>query len=561
MTKRAFWMGVLVCFVGNTLVRAQAPAGTRIDLQISPLNGELSLTLRDAIDLALARNPNLAIEKIRLEQAREKINEQKGNYDSLINFRTLAGRHDNVVASRFYPTGLYIDSEQAQSVGYESKNQMGGRINVALDYRRLVSTSNTQTLSPQYSATLNVTLTQSLLRDFGREIGTTQIRVAEKEKEIAEQNIYHRVSQLIQQVEEAYWSLAFLRQNLEARKRSLKFARGLLEQNEALLSAGRVAPVSVLEARSGVAAHEEEELNAESQMKKFEDRLKVLLRIDLASASITPVNISEPQTVAFDPGRSVAAALRRRAEIQALQREVEQREIERKFAANQKKPRLDVTLQYGVAGLAGRPNPTCLDPTSPVCEPVGSNVNGTVFADEKTPKDAFASMLWRKPFDAWSVDVKFEMPLGNNAAKSRLAEADLQLLESNTRLRAARDQVESEIRDAMRETLAAQKRIDAARENVVFVEDQLEGTRRKFEAGLSSSYDVLQVLEEVDKARTIEYKAVMDFNIGQSKVRLAEASTLEKYNIAINLGAPSISTTGTIARKQPGDGNLQGATP
>jgi outer membrane protein len=561
MTKRAFWMGVLLCFASNSLVRAQAPAGTRVDLESSRLNGELSLTVRDAIELALARNPDLAIEKIRLEQAREKINEQRGNYDSLINVRALAGRHDNVVASRFYPTGLYIDTEQAQSVGYETKTPRGGRINVALDYRRLVSTSNIQTLSPQYSATLNVTLTQSLLRDFGLDIGTTQIRVAEKEKEIAEQNIFRRVSQLVQQVEEAYWSLTFLRQNLEARKRSLEFARQLLKQNEVLLTAGRVAPVSVLEARSGVAAHEEDVLTAESQMKKFEDRLKVLLRIDLASASITPVTTSELQTVAFDPARSVEAALLRRAEIQALRKEVEQREIERKFAANQTKPRLDVTVQYGVAGLAGRPNPTCLDPTAFPCEPAGSNVNGTVFADEKSPKDAFTRMFSPKPFDAWLVDVKFQMPLGNNTARSRLVEVDLQLRESNTRLRAARDQIESEIRDAMRETLAAQKRIDASRANVAFVEDELEGTRRKFEAGLSSSYDVLQVLDEVDKARTIEYKAVMDFNIGQSKVGFAEASTLEKYNIAIDFGAPNTSATGTIARKQPGDVNLQGAAP
>src|SRR4030095_4098589 len=91
------------------------------------------------------------------------------------------GRQKNFVGSRFYPTGLYIDTEQAQSVGYETKTPRGGRINVALDHRRLVYTSNIQALSPQYSATLNVTLTQSLLRDFGLDIGTTQIRVAEKE--------------------------------------------------------------------------------------------------------------------------------------------------------------------------------------------------------------------------------------------------------------------------------------------------------------------------------------------------------------------------------------------
>src|SRR5262245_54967975 len=118
--KREFGIAFLLCFFGNSLVSAQAPA----------LQGELSLTLRQAIELALERNQDLEIQKIRLEQAREQINERKGNYDSQINFRTLAGRHDNVIASRFYPTGLYIDTEQAQSVGYESKTTMGGRFNV-----------------------------------------------------------------------------------------------------------------------------------------------------------------------------------------------------------------------------------------------------------------------------------------------------------------------------------------------------------------------------------------------------------------------------------------------
>src|SRR5262245_66383975 len=113
MMKREFWMGVLLCLMTNSLIHAQAPAPV--------LKGELSLSLRQAIELALERNPDLEIQKIRLEQAREQIKERQGNYDSLINFRTLAGRHDNVIASRFYPTGLYIDTEQSQSISYESK--------------------------------------------------------------------------------------------------------------------------------------------------------------------------------------------------------------------------------------------------------------------------------------------------------------------------------------------------------------------------------------------------------------------------------------------------------
>jgi outer membrane protein TolC len=96
-----------------------------------------------------------------------------------------------------------------------------------------------------------------------------------------------------------------------------------------------------------------------------------------------------------------------------------------------------------------------------------------------------------------------------------------------------RDQVEAEVRHAIRETLTARTRIDASRETVKFLEDQLGGTGRRLEAGLASSYDVLQVLDDLDRARTSERKAIMEFNVGQSKVRLAEASNLEKYHIEL----------------------------
>jgi outer membrane protein TolC len=94
-----------------------------------------------------------------------------------------------------------------------------------------------------------------------------------------------------------------------------------------------------------------------------------------------------------------------------------------------------------------------------------------------------------------------------------------------------RDQVAMEIRAAARDAQAAQKRIEAAREVITYVEDQLEGMRQQLGAGLVSSYDVIKALDEVDRARTTQLQAMMDYNIALSKVRLAEASAFSRYNI------------------------------
>src|SRR4029079_14457979 len=104
------------------------------------------------------------VEKIRIEQAREKVREEFGAFDPLVNLRGSAAKRDNIVASRFYPTGFYQDSEQSSGVSLEGRTYSGAKLTAGLDYKRLLSTSNTQTLSPQYSANFTVGVTQPLLR-------------------------------------------------------------------------------------------------------------------------------------------------------------------------------------------------------------------------------------------------------------------------------------------------------------------------------------------------------------------------------------------------------------
>jgi outer membrane protein TolC len=491
----------------------------------------LNLSLEDAVRLAIENNPNLKVEKIRVEQARSRVDGQRGEFDPLLNATTNFLRRDNIVASRFYPTGLYTDTQGSQNVGVERRTHTGGKLSLTVSYAQLRSNSNTQTLSPQFSTNLVFNFTHALLRDFGRSIVETRIRVAEKGAAIAENNLFSRVSQMIQRVEETYWSLTFLLRDLEEKKRSVDSAREFLTQNENLLRAGRVASVNVTQARAGLAEREEAVIRSQTNVEQYKDRLKSLLWLDLATTDVTPTDDSERQPPGLDAQESLKTAVLRRPEILALQRELEERQIELKFAANQKRPRLDFTGQYGMAGLAGFPSATCLDPTSPICIPVGSNVSGSILADKTARSDAFKDLVSRNPFENWSVELKFQLPLGNGAAEAQYSEATLRQLETETNLKAMKDQVAMEIRAAVRDAQAAQKRIEAAREVITYVEDQLDGMRQQLGAGLVSSYDVIKALDEVDRARTTQLQAMMDYNVSLSKIRLAEASAFFRYSI------------------------------
>jgi outer membrane protein TolC len=146
-------------------------------------------------------------------------------------------------------------------------------------------------------------------------------------------------------------------------------------------------------------------------------------------------------------------------------------------------------------------------------------------------RDAFNSLFSANPFDSWLVELKLQIPLGNETARAQYTEATLRQLETNANLLAMRDQVTMELRAAVREAQAAQKRIDASREAVIYVEAQLQDMRQQLDAGIVSSYDVLKAFDEVDRARTTELQALMDLNVAYSRVRLAEASSFQRYGI------------------------------
>lgn len=501
-----------------------------IELRTAPLGEKATLSLREAVEVALEHNPNLIIEKIRLEGAREKIEEERGTFDPVLALRALIGRRDNLQASRFFPSGTFIEDERAQEFGLQGKVATGSRYGINFGYQRLKSTSNTQTLSPQYAPTLTFSFSQPLLRDFGVEVNLARIWVAQKGEEFAEQELAVQVSTLIRALVEAYWNFVYLRQDLEVKRVSLELARALLKQNEDLLRAGRVAPVSVLEARAGVAERQEALILSENDVKKAEDQVKLLLHAEIAGVELLPGDRLKFEPVELDPERSLSLAFKQRPDLLKLEREVEQRELERKLANNATLPRLDFNSRYGVAGLAGRPNKT---PVSTGGPPAGDSVAGSAFQGNTSPRDGFNRFFHRDPYDNWSLELKLEIPLFNRAAKAKLSEAQLRLLESQAAVRALRAQVVVQVRGAVRDILSARERIAATREAVRWFEDQLDGTRRKFEAGLATTYEVLKVMDDLARARSSELKGLRDYQIAQSALGFAEGTLLEAYNVEI----------------------------
>ena len=527
---------VLVCcftLICSSPAFAQEMQFDGIEFRRAPLEGEVRLSLNRSIELALENNPGLVVEKLRVEQASAGIEEERGTYDPVFDISGLVGRRDNVIASRFFPTGEFVEEDTIYGARLNGITHLGSRYGIGLNYQRQLSTSNTQSLSPQYGATMDLTFSQPLLRDFGRGVALTELRIAQSEQEISEENLAIGVSAAIFQVVQSYWNLVFVREDLEVRRTSLALAEALLEQNESLLGSGQVAEVSVYEARAGVFERQEDVIRFENEVARAEDFLKVLLYADLETVSLIPGDVLEESSGDVNPGQSYDRAVTRRPEILSLQTEIEQRGHEANFATNQTRPRLDLNLQYGMSGLSGRPNSTFVNPDSPELGRAGDTVAGSVLAGITRPLGAFRRFFSGDGFDSWSVELRMELPIRNRTANARLSEATLRERESKATLAAVRERVVLEVRDSLRNLATAGQSMDAAREGIRAVEEQLIATRVRFDAGLTTSYEVLRVLDSLAQARRRELRALVDHNVAWPALKLAEGSILEEYNVQV----------------------------
>ena len=77
------------------------------------------------------------------------------------------------------------------------------------------------------------------------------------------------------------------------------------------------------------------------------------------------------------------------------------------------------------------------------------------------------------------------------------------------------------------------KRVQATRVARKLAEEKLSAEEKKFEVGLSTSFNVIEFQEDLAEEQSKEIKAIIDYNKSRIKLRQAMATTLEQHNITL----------------------------
>lgn len=521
------------------------------------------ITLNEAIRLALENNNDIEVARTTVRVQETQLRSLEGFYDPSLNFSPTFTRNQ--------VTGSNGTNDFRLNAGFSKNIRPGGGsitsffnnnrtensfAQAQLSAGQNVGASNTAL----YSSSLGIQYTQPLFRNFSIDSNRRQIKIQRRRLQQSDADFRRQTLDIISQVQRGYWDLVFALRDQQNRAANLNLAKENLRQIEARISAGSAAPLERAEVATELANRETDVLTAAQQVAISENTLKQLILRDITAPewkeSLVPTDqpVFGTDTVNLDD--AVKDAVDNRPELRRLRLEREVNDIDIQFFKNQAKPQIDLNSTFSLNGLAQSAaqqgnGVTVIPQFSGNDEILRQNINllltnsnlttipnptTTVTASNSPIFGGYSNALsniFRSDAPNYSVGITFSFPLRNQTAKANLAGARIQQEQVAAQTRAQEQIIITEVRNAVQAVETARQQVLTSRRARVNAEIQLEGERKLFDNGRSTTFILFQRENALANARNSEIRSETNYNKALADLQRATSTTFRINNIEV----------------------------
>jgi outer membrane protein TolC len=484
-----------------------APAPQRPSADGRPVR---RLTADEAVKLAIENN--LGIQISRFDPQIEDMNVVTARTAWTPSFTSTVQNNNLQQPSRSIFTGSneskVIQDQVFSTLGVTQTLPWGGNYDVGWDNSRVTANLSGSTWNPAVASTLSLNYQQPLVRGFRIDQIRQQLEVSLKNREIADIGLRQTVLSTTRTVRNAYWNLAYAVASLAVQQQSLELAQESLRNTRARVEIGTTPPIDIVQDEAEVAQRQEAVIVAQANIASTEDTLRALVfdpaSPDFWTMRIEPTDLPPFQPLVVDVDSAVRNALERRTDLLQTQRSTEAIDVNIRYFRNQTLPDVTANVNYGLQGIGGRGvqggNP--LLPGVPVVTPtVVEKSYGNVLGE-----------LFGRDFASWQATLNISYPIGTSQAEASLARSRLQHTQTQARLKNQQLQVATQVRQQARNVQTNQQRVESTRASRQLAERRLDAEQRKFTAGTSTTFFVLQAQRDLSNARNNELRAILDYN-------------------------------------------------
>jgi outer membrane protein TolC len=495
-------------------------------------NAEQSLTLDEAVNLALEKNEAIYISRESATSARTALSGAWGAYDPVFelsgNWRRLREPADYGTPDAFTDEEAQIARTSEGSAAFLQYLPTGGSLSLFAATSRGTTNSAFDPLSPSYQARVGVEFRQPLLRNLSMDGSRLAIRVARVDRRRSDAELHLVVLETVAAVERAYWNLSAVLAEVKVREEAVQLAEEQLAETEARVKNGAAPetelaqPLAELERRRG------ELFASREAASRAETALKTLILSDSdAGRWQDTLGVSEDGDLEIAPvnrGEAMERALALRPELEIARAAIDDREVKYKFARNNTWPALDAVLGYDRFGIAGSANPSASGGSGEpvVIHPGYSGGWGESWGN-----------IGDNDFDDVRAGFVFSFPIGNRAARAAVKVARSARQQAEAELARARKAVRADVLNAFAALETAAQRIAAARAGREAAEIQLSAEKDRYKVGLTTNFLVLTRQNDLSRARLEEIFSRADYRAARTDFARATGALLGDYGIDI----------------------------
>ena len=515
----------LVC-VSGLLFAAATPLSAQqqtppaaVAPQPEPTGPVHSLTIEQAVELALRNNLGLQIERLNPQIEDETIAQARAGY--LPTLRATFGKSGATIEPQDFVEGTEVYSTSGLSSQFTFTQNSLPWSNTQLSASWTSSRNTTErqgaAFNPNLGSTLNLSATQPLWRNLFVNPVKNQIEQAVISRQIADITLRQRVVGTERNVRQAYWNLVGAIERLKVARQNLELSQTQLKNNKVRVEVGTMAPIDIIAAEAEVAGNEEAVIVAEADIRAREDALRVLVfdpkQPDFWTARIEPANQPVLQPLQVDTEAAIKTALESRTDIVAQRRNLQINDLSLKLAKNQTLPDVSLSAQVRANGSGGT-----RFFFNQQFEEVAPRIE-RAFGDALSDSFGFA-------YPNWGVSVSYAYPLGKEAAEANLARARIQRRQLDAQMQQTEMSIVQQVRTAARNVQSNYQRVQSTRIARELAEQRLNAQTKRFDVGLSTLFELTQAQRDVVLQRNAELNAVIAYNQSLVDFQLVQVAPL-----------------------------------
>ena len=420
------------------------------------------------------------------------------------------------------------------NVGLQQGFSTGGSINVGYDNLYQNSNALRNDYNPYTTASLGLTVTQPLLQGFGIATNRRFIRIGQNDERISDFVFRQQLIDTVAAVIRLYWDYETLVEDVHVKEQALTASQRLYDDNKSQVEIGTLAPLELKRAQAEVARSRQDLTNSQSLVLQQELVLKTVLTRTgngdprIQSARIVPLDkIEIPAQETVQPVQDLLSqALSNRPDVAQAKIQIENSNISLKGSKNAMMPQLNFVGSLQNNALTGQMNDALA--------PVGSSL---VRSPDQFYIGGYSnalSQLFLHNFPNYAVGLQLNSPLKNRTAQADVVRDELQVRQTEVRMKQLQNQVRLEVENALVALQRARASYDAAVETRQLQEEALAAEQERYAVGASTSFFVIQYQRDLAQARSSEVIAEGNYAKSRAALDRATGATLNVNNVEID---------------------------